>query len=489
MQSPDLASDKPLLQRARKGVIWVGFVSIGAKLLSVATTLVLARILTPEDFGLVAVANVIVAALAIFTDLGLGAAIIHSKAPRQRLASTAFFVMPVIGLVLYILSYATAPFLADLLNNEAATPIIRIVSLTLLISSFALVPSILLEKDMAYKRKVLPDLTPTITYIVTVIILAKGFNLGAYSIAYALIVQAFTGLILNWIAARWKPSLIFDMGIAKELFGYGKNVLGGSVIGYLATNMDNAFISRSTGSAGLGFYTLGYSVANLPATHVGDVIGRVLFPSFVELNEQRERLRAAYTRALRLLVVVTFPLIAGIAAVANPFVHVVLGEKWLAIIPVLQILGIFTAFRVVSGATGSLFLATNNSRLILLNGIVGLTLQAIALYVLVVLYDSGLVGASWAVSLASLINSFYIAYYAKRIIGFSIRQMILWSVRLVLPSILMGGVVYTVTMVLPAVWWALLLQTVVGAIVYVLLLALINGTAVISEILSLARRR
>ena len=265
MDDAEPSSKPSLMRRTRSGVLWVGVVMIGSKVLSVATTLILARLLAPNDFGLVAASGIVISALALFTDLGFGAAIIHSRANRQRMASTAFFILPVIGLGLYVLAFASAPTLAHLLGSPGAATIMRIVAVNIVLSSLTIVPSVLLEKDMAYRRKVIPDLVPTIVYIPVTLTLAAGLHWGAYSMAWGMVAMAVTSLVLNWVVSGWRPSPVFDWAVARDLTRYGRNVLGGSLVAYLATNLDNAFVSRAVGTAGLGYYTLAYSIANLPA--------------------------------------------------------------------------------------------------------------------------------------------------------------------------------------------------------------------------------
>jgi O-antigen/teichoic acid export membrane protein len=488
-ERPDHPSGLTLTQRARKGVFWVGVVTLGSKLLTVLTTILLARILVPSDFGLMAVAGVVVSALAIFTDLGMGAAIIHSRRDRQQMASTAFFIVPGVGIILYTIAFLTAHPLAVILGSPDATNIIRLVSLNILFASFGLVPSVLMEKDMAYRRKVVPDLLPTIVYVIVALTLAREYHLGAYSMALALVAQGFLGLILNWLFAGWVPSLVFYPSIARELLAYSKNVLGGTIILYLTTNMDNAFVNRTSGSSALGVYTLAYNVANLPATHVADVFGRVLFPSFVELNRDSARLRQAYIRALTIVVVVTFPLLTGIAAMSDPFVHVVLGPKWLAMIIPLQVLTIFAALRVVAGPTGSLFLAVGRSTYILYNGVVGISLQAVCLTVALVVWHLGVPGAAWAVSIASVLNAFFVGYWLHKVVPFNVLPVVPRALRLVSPSLVMGAVVYWLARQLPYSFWSLLTEIAAGAAVYLATHFLFNGSALLRDIAKLALKR
>lgn len=476
-----------LKQRARKGVFWVGVVTIGTKVITVLTTLTLTHFLAPEDFGLVGIAGIIVSALAIFTDLGLGAAIIHSKADRHRMASTAFFIMPIIGLILYALAYLTAPALANILGNPLAVGIIRLIALNIFISSLVVVPSVLLEKDMAYRRKVIPDLVPILIYVPCVLILAIVFHLGAYAIAIGLIFQSLANLILNWILVRWRPSLIFDRRIAGDLIRYGRNVLGGSVIAYLTTNLDNVLVSRLLGPASLGYYTLAYSITNLPATHIADVLGRVLFPSFVELNNDPGRLQKNYARALTVLIVVTFPVLLGLAAIASPFVDLVMGDRWMPLIPVMQALTLFVLFRILSVPTGSLFLATGRSKYILITGITGLVLQGVMLGAAFLLHAS-LNGVALAIGGAAVINGIIIGTYVRRIIPYKPIDLVRPAYRLIAPAALMGLSVYALTLILPTNFVSLAAELIAGAILYCGFLLFFNGRSLVSDIISLIKR-
>nr|WP_269204625.1 lipopolysaccharide biosynthesis protein [Motilibacter deserti] len=477
-----------MLGRARKGVLWVSVVVYGSKVLNVATTLILARILAPEDYGLLAAASVVVAALVVFTDMGLGTAIVQSKADRQRMASTAFFLMPAIGLLLYLVAFASAGTLADLLNSPRSENLIRVVSLSLLLGSFATVPAALLEKDMAYKRKAIPDLVPTFVYIAVTLVLATAFDAGPYSLAIGSVSSTVAAVVLVWAVSSWRPSWCFDWAIAKQLVSFGKHVLGGGVIIYVTTNMDNIFVSRVEGPAALGLYGLAYSLANLPATHIADVIGRVLLPSFVQMNDDLARLRRNYVRSLKLITLVVSPVVAGLAATSPVLVPVLLGPKWEPMVPALALLLVFGGIRSVAGSTGSLLLAVGRPGVIFVTGLTGLALQAIALPVFLLVLDMGVTGAGLAVALASLVNSALIMAVVQRMLHFSGRRTLALGTRRLLPAALMGGVVWGVGTALPVALPTLLLQVVLGAALYVGFLVLINGRAPIDEARALTGR-
>lgn len=478
-----------LQQRAVKGVFWIGFITIGAKVLSVITTLVLARLLSPADFGLVAIAAIVMNALTIFTDLGLGTAIVHSKHNRIKVGSTALIIMPIMASFLYAITFIFAPTIAQLLGNAEATNVIRLLAVNLIFTSLSIVPSSFMEKDMAFKRKTVPELIPILVYVVVAVALAASTNLGAYSIVWGQVAQGATAMILYWVVSNWRPVFGFSWKVAKELLGYGKHVLGGGVLLFITLNMDNIFVSRILGASALGLYTLAYSIANMPATQVADVLGRVLFPALVEINEDTERVRKNYVRSLKVLVLVTFPILAGLAALSSMFVQLALGSKWEAMAPALAILCIFGAIRVLSGATGSLLLAQGRPKVIFITGVTGLILQFSFLYYALVVSNMGITGAALAVSCGSIVNAMIIFIYVQRFMRFRVAGLVQTTLRYTAPSLIMFAAIAALTIPLPQAWWSLVLLVGVGAVVYTGSFTVLNGFTPIKNMIDIIRHR
>lgn len=470
----DSVDHTDLKQRMAKGVAWVSAATVGAKVISVVTTLILARLLSPSDFGVVALASIVMNALYLFNDLGIGPAIIHSKRDRDKVASTALILMPLFGALLTLIAIMTAPFTANFLGNPSATNIIRILSFNLLFSSLAVVPNMLLEKDMAFRRKFIPDFFPVIAYLITTVTLASVFKLGAYSLAIGQLVQGIFLVILSWFVCTWRPRFGFDRAIARELWGFGKHILGGSIIAYLATNLDNMFVSRKSGPTQLGYYTLSYSIANLPATHMADMFSRVLFPSFITINDDLQVLKRAYVKSIQLVVLLTFPVLGLIAGLSYPFVKVILGDKWLPMAPILAALTIFTAFRILSSITGNLILAIGKPRIILTTGVISLINQVVALYIFVSVLGMGGLGAAIAVGLASTISWIVVYFFVRKHIYFGWYGTIVKFSKWVLPSLIIAGLGLWSQTVFSASLEILLLSVVALITIYVLLLKIIR---------------
>lgn len=478
-----------LQEQAVRGVFWVALATGTTRALTFVTYLLLARILAPKEFGVFAVATIVVNALLIFNDLGLGPAIVQSPGDRDTVASTALVVIPVLGGAIAGLSALAAPATARLLGDAGAAGVVRVLSLSIFFSSLAVVPNMLLEKDLAFKRQVLPQVLPAALFAATAVLLAAATGAGAYSLAAAEVVDSAALAVGSWIACTWRPTWRFRWATARQLLRYGKHVLGGGVILYLATNMDNAFVSRSAGQRALGIYALAYLIANLPATEIADLAGRVLFPAFVTLGGRPEELGRAYGRSLTALTLVTLPLFVILASLARPLVSAVFGRNWVGMVGPLRVLPVFGAFRVLSGVSGNLFLAANRPRYILLTGLVGLSLQAGLLWLFVVARHGGAFGASLAVTAAAGLVVWLMATLVGRIVSITWATVVPRAGRLLAAGCLgaVAGLAVARSPLPPAFQLALGALSIV--LVYGGALILLGGREDLAEVVQLLRRR
>ena len=478
-----------LQEQAVRGVFWVALATGTTRALTFVTYLLLARILAPKEFGVFAVATIVVNALLIFNDLGLGPAIVQSSGDRDTVASTALVVIPVLGGVIAGLSALGAPATARLLGDPGAAGVVRVLSLSVFFSSLAVVPNMLLEKDLAFKRQVLPQVLPAVLFAATAVLLAATTRAGAYSLAVAEVVDSAALAIGSWIACSWRPAWRFSWTTARQLLRYGKHVLGGGVILYLATNMDNAFVSRSAGRRALGIYVLAYLIANLPATEIADLAGRVLFPAFVTLDGRPEELRRAYGRSVTALTLVTLPLFVMLASLARPLVGAVFGRTWAGMVAPLRVLPVFGALRVLSGVSGNLFLAVNRPRYILLTGLVGLSLQAGLLWLFVVARRGGALGASVAVTAAAGLVVWLMATLVGRIVSITWATVVPRAGRLVGAACLAAAAGLAAARAPLAPVAQLVLGGLSVLLVYGVALYLLGGREDVVEVVQLLRRR
>lgn len=392
-----------LVKKAVHGMAWVTLSTIIIRILEFSTKIILARLLAPADFGLLAIGLLAINTMGLFRNLGFGAALIYKKDDSNHTAAnTAFFLLPIVATILFVLAYLSAPYVAVFFDNAAVEPIIRILSLTFIISSFGTVPSLMLEKELEFKKKVLPDTVPIVGYACVAIVLALG-GYGVWSLVYGQIVSAVLSAVLIWMVSDWRPTFSFDKEVAKELFGYGKHILGASIIIFLITNIDDAIVGRILGLEALGFYTIAYSISNLPATQITHLVGRVMFPTYSKLQDDRDALRRAYLKTLKYVSMLSIPTAFGILVIAPDFVNVVLGEKWMPAVPALQVLCVYGAIRSIAATFGPIFQATGNPKILRDISLLKLIIMLILIAPLTIEY--GIFGTALATTVPSVLTA------------------------------------------------------------------------------------
>jgi O-antigen/teichoic acid export membrane protein len=394
-----------LARKAAHGMVWVTISAIITKVLGFVTSIILARLLAPADFGLLAIGLLAINTMGIFRDLGFGAALIYKKDDSNHAAAdTAFILLPVVASILFALAYLSAPSIAIFFNNTETEPIIRVLALTFVISSLGTVPSMLLEKELEFKKKVLPEVLPQVGYAVVTIGLAL-YGYGVWSLVYGQIVSAVLTAGLIWMVTDWRPSFRFNKGVARELFGYGKHILGASVLIFLITNIDSAIVGKMLGMEALGFYTLAATIANLPATQITFLISRVMFPAYSKLQDDTDAMKNAYLKTLKYVSMLSIPAAFGIFVLAQDFVRVVLGERWMPAVPALQVLCFYGLMRSISATTGNVFQAKGKPQIVSKFASIQLLAMSFIIYPLTSSY--GIFGTSIAVTVPAVIIHLY----------------------------------------------------------------------------------
>jgi O-antigen/teichoic acid export membrane protein len=466
-----------LAKKAVHGMAWVALSTIIVRTLRFGTQIVLARLLDPSDFGLLAIGLLAINSMGLFRELGFGAALIYKKEDSNyTAANTAFLLLPVVASALFALAYMSAPYIASFFNNATVEPIIRILSLTFVISSFGTVPSMLLEKELEFKKKVLPETVPIAGYACVAIGLAL-LGYGVWSMVYGQIVSAVLMAVLIWMVSNWRPTFSFDRAVARELFAYGKHILGASVVAFIITNIDNAIIGKMLGMSALGFYAIAYTISNLPATQITHLVSRVAFPTYSKLQDDRDALKHAYLKTLKYVSMLSIPAAFGIFMIAPDFVSVVLGEKWMPAVVPIQILSIFGLSSSIVANNGSLRNSLGRPDIA-----VKLTLLRIAIFIIIfypLTAHKGIAGMCLAVLISAVIPH----------TGSFVINQLLFDIKLVdviksiylffLNSVLMVFVMYITQILTTSSFKTLVLLIIIGLITYISLTYIMSKNTII----------
>jgi len=406
-------------KKAVFGIGWVSVVNIMTRGIRFLITLVLARLLEPTDFGLVAIGLLVINTVGMFRDLGIGPALIYQKKDVDRAANTAMILFPLVGVVLTVMTYATAPITADFFNSHESKPVIQYLSITLLLVTLGITPSVLLDKEMEFKRQFLPEVGSMVAYGLIAIFLAYG-GYGVWALVYGKIISLVVWVGLIWLVAPWKPKLEFDFRIAMEMLGYGRHVLAASLIGFLISNMDNGLVGKLLGTTALGFYAMAYNISTLPSSNVIGLVNRVMFPMYSKINENKAALARVYLKSIRYTSALAVPMSLGILVLAPDIIEHLLGSKWMPAMLPLQILCIAGFLGSISANTGLVFNAVGKPHVSMKLSLAHLIVFAIALYPMTLRY--GIAGTAIAVTIPSMLLTLVGYRMTSNLLGFSLRR-------------------------------------------------------------------
>ncbi len=350
------AEPEALTRKALVGTGWSGMATAARQVLSFAAVAVLARKLGPDAYGLMGMAALLTNFLLNFKDLGTATAIIQRPAISQKLLSSVFWLNLALGATLSIAVIALAIPAAHFFREPELAPIMWVLSTSFSITASGLVQNAVLTRAMRFDRLAMTDFASAVAGYAIAIPCAYA-GLGVWSLVLANIMNAITTTTLYWILCPWRPSREFDRASVRSIAGFSLNLSGFGVVNYFARNADNLVIGRVLGSAPLGLYQMAYNLMLFPIQNISAVIAQVLFPGFARIQDDDARFRSAYTRSCMLIGLITFPVIAGLAVIANPLVRTLLGPKWLPVIPLFQILAPVGLIQSIQTTIGQIFTA------------------------------------------------------------------------------------------------------------------------------------
>jgi O-antigen/teichoic acid export membrane protein len=341
---PDLRS------RVLRGLIWVGASQAGGQLTRAVVAIFIARLLTPAEYGLAALALVFASLVMVFSDLALGAALIQRKTLSALDRDTAFWTTMGAGVVFTALGAGLSGPIAALYGQPEAQPLLLALSLSFLVSALGATQQNLMLRDMDFRRvEVLPMLGALAGGIAAVI--SAAYGAGAWAIIAQQIVTVAATTALVWVRSPWRPGFAFSRASLRDLGGFSAYMLGQRILWYLQANGDRFLIGRFLGTSALGVYAVAYNTMLVPASKLGGPLQRVFSPAFSRIQDQPERIAATWARVARLLAAVSVPALGGLVVVAPDFVPLVLGKHWEKAVPVVQILawvGIVQAIQVIN---------------------------------------------------------------------------------------------------------------------------------------------
>ena len=374
----EIVTEPNLKNQVVKGSFWVFGANLISRAISFLSTLILAKLLNPEDFGIIGYGFLIVSAIGLLREMGFNSALIYQKTEIERAASTSLVFVFLWSTFLYLLVFGLAPLASLFFREPRLISLLRVLTISLILNSLSSIPMSLLSKEINFKRRVIPELLNLTVYgIVTVIFALLDFGYWAFVIGVltADIIQLISALILRPVKIQFKP----DIPILKELFIFGKSVMGLGILNFTVRNIDDFFVGRMLGTVTLGIYNFSYRIANIPATNITNVLGKVLFPGFTKIANDTIRLREAFLRTFLYLSYITIPVTVYIILLTPDVINLFL-PKWIDAILPIQLIAYFGGVRSISSGSGSVFLAKGKPDLLLPISLAQVIFLAVFLY-------------------------------------------------------------------------------------------------------------
>lgn len=454
-----------LKRKSVSGFLWSFIDMFATQSIQFIVLMILARLLTPENFGLIGMIALFMAISNSLIDSGFSQALIREKEFCQKDYSTVFFFNLFTSVALYAILFWVAPFVSEFFQKEELTKILRVLSLGLIINSFGLIQRVFLIKNINFRTQTGINLCSAVIAGVIAISLAyKGF--GVWSLVIQNLTLQFIQSISLWIYNKWIPTLTFSRSSFTKLFGFGSKLLISGIIDTLYSNIYSIIIGKLYPAAQLGYYTNAAKLGDVITNSTTSALQRVSFPILSRIQDNEEQLKSSFKKIVRMIAFTMFPIMIGLIAIADSLIPILLGSKWVKSIIYFKLLCISGMIYPLHAINLNILQVKGRSDLFLRLEIIKKTLLTamIGVSIYLSLGINGLIGAAIVTSYCSL---FINAYYSAREISYSILQQLQDVLPIFLLSLLMGLVVFVLGSILPFQHsFIVIFQILVGFIVY-----------------------
>lgn len=355
-------NDNDIREKTVSGASWVTAAQGINQVVNLGIRLLLTSYLTPLDFGLVGMVTVFSGFVSIFSELGVGAAIVQKKEVSNTDLSSAFWVNVIAGTVMMVFLMLAAPSIAAFYNEPRLISITRAISLTFLIGAIQVVHFAILLRSFDFKSIAIIEMV-SFTFSGLFAVTLALLNFGVWSLVAQSLLTVTIRSTMAFSFSKWRPAVYISWPAIKNLSKFSLNLTGANVTNYWVRNADNLLIGKFLGSTDLGIYSRAYSLMILPLSQISRIVSRVMFPAFCTLQDDIPRMRRIYLKALAVIALITFPITLGLMVVADVFVLGLLGDHWADAIPIIRILCLLGMFQSVGTVAGVIYQARDRTDL------------------------------------------------------------------------------------------------------------------------------
>lgn len=421
------------------GVFWSFLQKIGDRGIQFIITIVLARLLTPEDFGLIGMLAIFIAISQSLVEAGFNKALIQKKEADEEDYSTVFFINLIVSFLMYWVLFFGAPFISNFYDQPILTSLTRVLSIVFILNAFGYVQETKLIKAVNFKKLMIIHLPSTIlSGIVAVVFAYKGF--GVWSIVAQRLSMRFVFVLQMWLYSNWKPIWTFNKQKAKELFTFGGNLMAVGIIQTIYLNAYKVVIGKFYPASALGYYENANSMVSVPMSTLSSVMSSVTFPIFSSIQDDNRRLKIGYKKTIQQVLFLVAPLLITSAVLAEPLFRFILSDKWLPAVPFFQILCIGFIFSPLNRYNIEMLNVKGYSRLFLKLDIIKKIIETIGILVSIIYFDIWTL--IWFQSLFTIGKYVINSFYSGRFIEYSMLEQLKDISGILITSLIVGVVVY-----------------------------------------------
>lgn len=434
-------AEENLKAKTLSGMIWSALQRFGNMGISFVSNIVLARMLTPDDYGCIGMLAIFITVSNTFLDGGFGSALIQKKKPTQKDYSTIFWWNLFLSVLLYGLLFISAPAVSRFYNIPLLESVLQVQGVILIINALNIVQSNQLRKSINFKYLATISLISHIVAVVLAIVLAYN-GWGVWALVIQQITASFCVSVMLWVKNRWLPSLCFSVESFKELFGFGGFILASNLINTFCNNIQGLLIGKFFTPTTLGYYTQARRLEEIASHSFSTVVDQVSYPVLSELQSDNNSLKNAIQRLTQALAYITFPIMLVLILVAEPLILMLYGEKWLPCVPYFRILCIAGIAICLQGISYYAVASKGKSKDIFIWTIIK---RSVALIVLLVcMYFGGIMGLMWGCSIGSWIILLSNLYLVRKYIHYGLIQQI----KDILPILSLSVIVFLIVYVI-----------------------------------------
>lgn len=445
------------------GLLWKFSEKIVTQFISVLIQIILARILLPEDYGIIALITVFIALSDVFILQGFTTALIQKKEADDIDFSSVFFANLIIASLLYTFLYISSDRLALFYDNPILSPITKVLSLNIIFGAFSAVHNAYLSKKLDFKKSFYRKLSYIVSYGLVGIILAYS-GLGVWALVYARVSGTFLGSLVLWISVPWKPQLTFSISRLKQLFKYSSKILGSNLFTQFFYHLNSLLIGKFHPTADLGYYQKGRQIPELVMGAIDGTISEVMYPTFSNLQNNVNTLKSSLRRSLKTSYYLVLPILVFLFIISEPLTILLLTEKWINSVPIMKMTCVVCMFWPMSlrmHALNALGKSEITFKLSIVQHMIGLLFLCLTVKHGILIIMQGTIITSVIIILIS-------SFFVKKFINYSLSEMffdILPNILLCLP---MALIVYLISLIKLPLFIQLVLQTILAIITYLM---------------------